>query len=212
MNAQDGFVREDTDALGGREKEETVDVQEEIRAAISAQSLEMKEHLLRSILPDLQPQEGSPANTFTDSELQELQAALPGLNLRPRVERESMDVLVGGHNENVLDICKPWTPPEPVPASLDWYGAPRFAPKASVARQFRQSVREGKFTGPTNGVCPGFLQCNLVVLPQGKHAFDFLLFCQRNPQACPLLEVCDVGSPIPLALAPSADLRTDCPK
>ncbi|KAL3896632.1 MAG: hypothetical protein SGARI_007123, partial [Bacillariaceae sp.] len=66
-----------------------------------------------------------------------------------------------------------------------------------------------RFTTPTNGVCPGFLQCNLVVLPQGPIAFDFLLFCQRNPKACPLIEVCDVGSPFPHGVAPGADLRTD---
>jgi uncharacterized protein YcsI (UPF0317 family) len=56
---------------------------------------------------------------------------------------------------------------------------------------FRHDVRRGIFNGPTNNICPGYLQCNLVVLPADKSlAFDFLLFCQRNPQACPLLEVC----------------------
>jgi hypothetical protein len=54
---------------------------------------------------------------------------------------------------------------------------------------FRHDVRHGLFDGPTNNICPGYLQCNLVVLPTSL-AFDFLLFCQRNPQACPLLEVC----------------------
>ena len=79
-------------------------------------------------------------------------------------------------------------------------------------RAFRKAVREGTFQGPTNGVCPGFMQCNLVVLPQGQHAFDFLLFCQRNKKACPLVEVCDVGSPYPNGVARDADLRTDVPK
>lgn len=100
---------------------------------------------------------------------------------------------------------------------LNWQGAPRFDPVQTMQpRAFRAQVRQGLFTGPTNAVCPGFLQCNLVVLPANtKEAFDFLLFCQRNPQACPLLEVCTgIGkeSTCPVALAPEADLRTDCPK
>ena len=40
-----------------------------------------------------------------------------------------------------------------------------------------------------------------------------MLFCQRNPQACPLIEVCDVGIPHPTeSLAIGADIRTDIPK
>ena len=78
--------------------------------------------------------------------------------------------------------------------------------------QFRGLVRSGQFTGPTNGQCPGYLQCNLVVLRKAD-AYDFLLFCQRNPQACPLIEVCDIGSSKPPdSFAYGADLRTDVPK
>jgi uncharacterized protein YcsI (UPF0317 family) len=40
----------------------------------------------------------------------------------------------------------------------------------------------------------------------------FLLFCQRNPRACPLLEVTDAGNAEPIAMAPGADLRTDIPR
>lgn len=96
-------------------------------------------------------------------------------------------------------------------AALPWYGAPKFELKpVHIPRQFRQQVRKGAFTGPTNSCCPGFLQCNLVVLPQ-KEAFDFLVFCQRNRKACPLIEACEVGSPCPVGVAPGADLRTDIP-
>jgi len=76
--------------------------------------------------------------------------------------------------------------------------------------EFRHLVRNGNFTSPTNGMCPGFLQCNLVVLRQSD-AYDFMLFCQRNKKACPLIEVCDVGSFSPSACR-DADLRTDIPK
>ena len=42
-------------------------------------------------------------------------------------------------------------------------------------------------------------------------AFDFLLFCQRNPKPCPLLEVVEAGDVEPIQFAPGADLRTDVP-
>jgi len=78
--------------------------------------------------------------------------------------------------------------------------------------EFREAVRSGKFKGPTNGICQGYMQCNLVVLEDGPAAYDFLLFCQRNKKACPLIEVCDVGSPFAEAVGAGSDLRTDIPK
>jgi uncharacterized protein YcsI (UPF0317 family) len=56
----------------------------------------------------------------------------------------------------------------------------------------------------------GFVQANLVLLPR-DWAFDFLLFCQRNPKPCPLLDVTEPGDPEPKRVAPGADLRTDLP-
>jgi uncharacterized protein YcsI (UPF0317 family) len=81
------------------------------------------------------------------------------------------------------------------------------APAAAV----RDAARRGELTGPTAGLAPGFTQANLVVLPQAD-AYDFLLFCVRNPRPCPLLEVTDAGSPEPARTAPGADLRTDLPR
>ncbi len=77
--------------------------------------------------------------------------------------------------------------------------------------QVRQACRQGEWTGPTSGMAGGYAQANLVILPRAE-AFDFLLFCQRNPKPCPLLEVTDAGSPVPQRFAPGADLRTDLPK
>jgi uncharacterized protein YcsI (UPF0317 family) len=74
----------------------------------------------------------------------------------------------------------------------------------------RQACRSGTLTGPTPGLALGYVQANLVVLPQ-EYAFDFLLFCQRNPKPCPLLDVTEPGDPEPKAVAPGADLRTDLP-
>jgi uncharacterized protein YcsI (UPF0317 family) len=62
---------------------------------------------------------------------------------------------------------------------------------------------------PTVGWAPGYVQANLVVLPQDA-AYDFMLFAQRNPKPCPLLDVTDPGVPAS-SLAPGADLRTDLP-
>ena len=74
----------------------------------------------------------------------------------------------------------------------------------------RAACRRGELTGPTPGLAAGFVQANLVVLPR-DWAFDFLLFCQRNPKPCPLLDVTDAGDPEPRSVAPGADLRTDLP-
>jgi uncharacterized protein YcsI (UPF0317 family) len=82
--------------------------------------------------------------------------------------------------------------------------------KYPTANEVRAACRSGELTGPTPGLAPGFVQANLVMLPQ-VWAFDFLLFCQRNPKPCPLLDVCDIGDPEPKATALGADLRTDLP-
>src|SRR5262245_55061309 len=78
-------------------------------------------------------------------------------------------------------------------------------------REIRRDIRNGKLTGITAGLGQNFVQANLAVLPR-EQAYDFLLFCQRNPRPCPLIEVTDVGSPEPTGVAPGADLRTDIPR
>jgi uncharacterized protein YcsI (UPF0317 family) len=78
------------------------------------------------------------------------------------------------------------------------------------AAEVRHRARLGELTGPTAGMAPGYVQANLVVVPQAL-AYDFLLFCQRNPKPCPLLDVTDVGSHEPMLVAANADLRTDVP-
>ncbi len=80
-----------------------------------------------------------------------------------------------------------------------------------VGRIVRERSRSGELSGPTCGLALGKVQANLVIVPR-ELAFDFLLFCQRNPKPCPLLEVTDPGSAEPRELAPGADLRTDLPR
>ena len=72
-------------------------------------------------------------------------------------------------------------------------------------------IREGKIEGPTSGMCAGYAQANLVILPK-ELAYDFLLFTQRNPKSCPILEVSDVGSRKLHYIADDADIATDIPK
>ncbi len=73
----------------------------------------------------------------------------------------------------------------------------------------RLLARSGAFNGATAGVARGFVQANLMIVPRSA-AFDFLLFCQRNPRPCPLVEVLEAGQVTPLC-APDADLRSDLP-
>lgn len=81
----------------------------------------------------------------------------------------------------------------------------------SPAQLARLQAREGSWKGISHGIAPGYVQCNLVVVPRDC-AFELLLYCQRNQKACPVLEVTDPGDPEPKRIAPGADLRTDLPR
>ena len=76
--------------------------------------------------------------------------------------------------------------------------------------ELRNKIRQGQWNRPTTGLAPGYVQANLVMLPKNV-AFDFLLFCVRNPKPCPLLDVLEPGQTEP-QIAPGADLRTDLPR
>lgn len=77
--------------------------------------------------------------------------------------------------------------------------------------QVRKLIREEKITTPTAGMCKGYAQANLVILPKDL-AYDFLLFTQRNPKSCPILEVGDTGDKILKYLGEDIDITTDIPK
>lgn len=79
------------------------------------------------------------------------------------------------------------------------------------SQELRAEIRAGRYTQPTSGAAGGFVQANLVVVPQNA-AFDFLLYCQRNQKPCPLLEVVEAGHVEARRLAPGSDLRTDIPR
>ena len=73
----------------------------------------------------------------------------------------------------------------------------------------RSLCRRGEFSGATSGIADGYVQANMMILPR-EDAFDFLLFCQRNRKACPLVEVLEPGVFTPQC-APDADIRSDLP-
>jgi len=81
-------------------------------------------------------------------------------------------------------------------------------PDPAAAAAARLECRKG-LVAPTAGMAPGFTQCNMISLPR-DWAWDFLLYGQRNPKPCPVLDVTDPGSHR-TALAPEADLRSDLP-
>lgn len=80
----------------------------------------------------------------------------------------------------------------------------------TAAQAARAEMRAGRFNGITRGMALGYVQCAMVTLPQ-RYAYDFLLFCQRNSRACPVLEVIDAGETEAKRSAPGSDLRTDIP-
>ena len=72
----------------------------------------------------------------------------------------------------------------------------------------RARFRDGLVT-PTAGWSRGFTQANLVVLPR-ELALDFLVFAQRNPKPCPVLDVLEAGEVSGPLL--DGDVRTDLPR
>ncbi|WP_182544244.1 putative hydro-lyase [Halosaccharopolyspora lacisalsi] len=71
----------------------------------------------------------------------------------------------------------------------------------------RQAFRTG-LRVPTSGYCAGWTQANLIALPRA-YAYDFLLFSQRNPRSCPVLDVSEPGEARTSIF--DGDLRTDLP-
>lgn len=82
--------------------------------------------------------------------------------------------------------------------------------KHKSAQKVRELIRQKEINGSTAGLAKGYTQANLVILKK-ELAYDFLLFSQRNPKSCPILEVTDIGSYIPRLIANGADIRTDLP-
>ncbi|MDH5053565.1 DUF1445 domain-containing protein, partial [Enterococcus faecalis] len=72
----------------------------------------------------------------------------------------------------------------------------------------REMIKQGKLTGHTSGMAKGYVQANVVILPS-KYAYDFLLFCFRNPKTCPLLDVSEKGNKSFTKYGVTADISTE---
>jgi len=79
------------------------------------------------------------------------------------------------------------------------------------AAAVRAAARCGALKHPTSGLANDCVQANVVILPR-EVAFEFLLFCQRNPAPCPLVEVLEAGEIEAKTTAPGSDVRTDVPR
>ena len=74
--------------------------------------------------------------------------------------------------------------------------------------QARSRYRAG-LRVPTAGWSAGYAQANLIAVPR-DYAYELLLFAQRNPKACPVLDVFEPGNHSGPML-PDGDIRTDVP-
>lgn len=81
-------------------------------------------------------------------------------------------------------------------------------PARLTPAQARERFRGG-LAVPTAGWCDGYAQANLVAVPRAL-AYDLLLFAQRNPKPCPVLDVLDPGAVAGPIL--DGDVRTDLPR
>jgi uncharacterized protein YcsI (UPF0317 family) len=76
--------------------------------------------------------------------------------------------------------------------------------------ELRRAIRSGAYSGNTSGLAPGYVQCNIVILPAAV-ANDFLRFCQLNPKPCPLVAAANAPGDYALPPLGDIDIRTDVP-
>lgn len=77
--------------------------------------------------------------------------------------------------------------------------------------EMRRIFRENRLAVPTSGMCLGYAQCNLIILPE-KEARDFEVFAKKNPLACPVLEKTSPGDRALHKIAEDCDIAADFPK
>ncbi|RDW85269.1 hypothetical protein BP6252_02859 [Coleophoma cylindrospora] len=83
--------------------------------------------------------------------------------------------------------------------------------RSASGAEVRALCRTGEWDKPTSRMAMDYYQANLVIVP-AEYAFEFMLFCHRNPKPCPLIDVTDVGDPEFKVAAPGSDVRTDVPR
>ena len=78
-------------------------------------------------------------------------------------------------------------------------------------RETRSLCARNLYNGPTAGASNGYIQANVVILPE-KYAKDFIEFCKLNSKPCPILETLSPGQISTTKIAKSTDIRYDLPK
>ncbi len=108
------------------------------------------------------------------------------------------------------------TTADPMAGAIGPQAARHIRSVASLAPDQARARFAGGLEQPTAGWCAGYAQANIIALPRDA-AFDMLVFAQRNPKPCPVLEVIDSGSLRAEAGGgvfsdPRSDIRTDVPR
>lgn len=80
----------------------------------------------------------------------------------------------------------------------------------SSPAEVRTKIRQGEIDFPTAGMCRGYAQANLVILP-ADYAADFKEYTHRNPFPCPVLEIIE-GTPETHAMGVGGNITTDIPR
>lgn len=85
----------------------------------------------------------------------------------------------------------------------------------STPKNLRLMCRNEIFSTHTSGILPGYMQANLLILPE-EVAMDFKSLCKRNPVPCPLLSItigpCELDNKVIKSSEIGFDIRTDLPK
>lgn len=85
-------------------------------------------------------------------------------------------------------------------------------PAPLTPTELRARIRAGEHRGHTSGLCPGYVQANVAILPR-DWAAEFLHFCQLNPKPCPLIAMAASPGDTHLdGIGADFDIRTDLPR
>ena len=77
--------------------------------------------------------------------------------------------------------------------------------------EVRQLIREGVIDFPTAGMCRGYAQANLIILPP-EYATDFEKFAELNPFPCPILEIIKGEQPLTYDMGEGGNICSDIPR
>lgn len=80
-----------------------------------------------------------------------------------------------------------------------------------IPQELRRLSAAGEFHKPTAGYCDGYVQANLLAVPN-DYADAFEQFCRKNPKPCPLLEKVGPGDHFTSHLSRGANVLNAIPR